>query len=473
MAEHICRIHKMFSGFFVCKYLVCRIQKGETLNTALKDSVPPHNLEAEQATLGALLLDWKAMNDIVTRLRPEHFYSIQNQTIYRAMLNLFGKSVVGDLLTIINDLTQTGNLEKAGGTAYVASLTDKVPSTANIEHYTNIVVDMATRRNLIHLSAEVKASAFDETRDSRLILEEAEKNIFALTDGDQSTPVHDMKEVVPAMVKLIESRHKNKNTYTGIPSGFGRLDSMTSGFQNSEMIIIGARPSMGKTALALNMMEHIAVDSGIPCGFFSLEMSYEQIGQRLLSQMGRIQGGKLRSGMLKMEDFEKLQQAAGRCFEAPLYIVDTPNMKLIDLRAMARRLVVNHGVQIIFIDYIGLIAVENPNAPVYEQVSEVSKSLKALARELNIPIVVLCQVARDAEGNEPNLAQLRGSGSIEQDADVVMFIHRDRKKTEEGEMEPVQDAKLIVAKQRNGPIGDVPLLFLNSFTKFENKREDA
>ena len=332
---------------------------------------------------------------------------------------------------------------------------------------------MATRRSLIHLSAEVKASAFDETRDSRLILEEAEKNIFALTDGDQSTPVHEMREVVPEMIKMIETRYKNHNVYTGIPSGFGRLDSMTSGFQNSEMIIIGARPSMGKTALALNMMESIAVDNKIPCGFFSLEMSYEQIGQRLLSQIGRIPGGKLRSGMLKVEDFQKLQDAAGRCFEAPLYIVDTPNMKLIDLRAMARRLVVNHGVKIIFIDYIGLVTVENANAPVYEQVSEVSKSLKALARELNIPIVALCQVARDAEGNEPNLAQLRGSGSIEQDADVVMFIHRERKKSEDGEMNPVQDAKLIVAKQRNGPIGDVELLFLNNFTKFENKREDA
>jgi replicative DNA helicase len=200
-------------------------------------------------------------------------------------------------------------------------------------------------------------------------------------------------------------------------------------------------------------------------------MSYEQIGQRLLSQIGRIQGTKLRNGMLKFEDFQKLQNAAGLCYEAPLYIVDTPNMKLIDLRANARRLVVNHGVKIIFVDYIGLISVENANAPVYEQVSEVSKSLKALARELNIPIVVLCQVARDAEGNEPNLAQLRGSGSIEQDADVVMFIHRERKKTDDGDMAPFQDAKLIVAKQRNGPIGDVELVFLHNFTRFENKRD--
>ena len=442
------------------------------MNAVLKDSVPPHNLDAEQAALGALLLDWNAMTDIVTRLRPDHFYSMQNQTIYRAMLNLYSKSITGDLLTITNELTQCNDLEKAGGTAYVASLTDKVPSAANIKHYVGIIVDMAVRRGLIHFSAEVKASSYDETRDSRYILEEAEKKIFALTDGDQSTTVHEMRHVIPEMVKMIEARSKNQGAaYTGIPSGFGKLDSMTSGFQNSEMIIIGARPSMGKTALALNMMEHIAVEKKIPCGFFSLEMSYEQIGQRLLSQIGRIQGTKLRNGMLKFEDFQKLQNAAGLCYEAPLYIVDTPNMKLIDLRANARRLVVNHGVKIIFVDYIGLISVENANAPVYEQVSEVSKSLKALARELNIPIVVLCQVARDAEGNEPNLAQLRGSGSIEQDADVVMFIHRERKKTDDGDMAPFQDAKLIVAKQRNGPIGDVELVFLHNFTRFENKRD--
>ena len=246
---------------------------------------------------------------------------------------------------------------------------------------------------------------------------------------------------------------------------------MTSGFQNSELIILGARPSIGKTAMALSMMEHIAIDQKIPCGFFSLEMSYEMIGQRLLSQTARIPGHKIKSGMLRQDDFVKLQNAAGRCFQAPLYIVDVPNMPLLDLKAMARRLVVNQGVKIIFIDYIGLISTDNPNAQVWEQVSEISKSLKALARELGIPIVALCQVARDAEGSEPTLAQLRGSGSIEQDADVVMFLHRDRNKTAD-QTDPVQDAKLIVAKQRNGPTGDIEILFLSGYTKFENKIKD-
>lgn len=437
----------------------------------LKDKVPPHNLEAEQATLGALLLDWGALSDVVTILNSDRFYSIQNRTIYEAMISLFRQNIHGDTLTLITELQKEGKLEQSGGTAYIAALTDTVPTSANVDYYAKIVLDQATRRDLIRISSELKAVSFDETKESRNILEDAEKKIFNLSDRNQTTTVYEMKDVVSKTIELIDQRYQNHNSYTGIPSGFLKLDSMTSGFQNSEFIIIGARPSMGKTAMALTMMQNIAVEKKIPCGFFSLEMSYEQIGQRLLSQEARIPGTKLRSGMLRLEDFQKLQDAAARCFKAPLYIVDTPNMQLLDLRAMARRMVVNHQVKIIFIDYIGLISTENSTAPVYEQVSEISKSLKALARELKIPIVTLAQVARDAEGAEPTLAQLRGSGSIEQDADVVMFIHRDRKKNDEGTTDPVQDAKLIVAKQRNGPIGDVELLFLSSYTKFENKAE--
>ncbi|MGI5069845.1 replicative DNA helicase [Treponema pectinovorum] len=438
----------------------------------LKDSIPPHNLEAEMATLGALLIDWSSIGDIVTFLRPEHFYSQQNQIIYNALIKLFGTGISGDVLTLETELTKSNELEKAGGPAYIASLTDEVPSAANIDYYAHVVLDRATRRSLIKISSEIKTTAFDESRESRAILDEAEKKIFALADMGQTIQIHDMHEVVDKTTKIIQQQYHNHDSYSGIPCGFTRLDSMTSGFQKSELSIIGARPSMGKTAMALSMMENIAVNNKIPCGFFSLEMSFEQIGQRLLSQVARIPGHKIRSGMMKLDDLQKINDAAGRVFDAPIYIVDTPNMQLLDLRAMARRMVQSRQVQIIFIDYIGLISTQNPSAPVYEQVSEISKSLKSLARELNIPVVALCQVARDAEGNEPTLAQLRGSGSIEQDADVVMFIHRERKKTEEGEMEPVQDAKLIVAKQRNGPIGDVNLLFLSSYTKFENKANE-
>ncbi len=439
------------------------------MDTKLKDSIPPHNLDAEKATLGALLIDWSRIGDIVTILRPDHFYSKQNEIIYATLIKLFGQGVTGDVLSLTNELTKAGELELAGGAVYIASLTDEVPTSANIDYYAKLVLDTATRRMLIKIASEIKSSAYDEGRDSRAILDEAEKKIFALADMGQTIQIHDMPEVVQKTSSIIETHYKNKGVSSGIPSGFSRLDSLTSGFQNSELIIIGARPSMGKTAMALSMMENIAVNQKIPCGFFSLEMSYEQIGQRLLSQTARVPGHKIRNGMITMKDLQAIYDAAGRVYDAPLYIVDTPNMQLLDLRAMARRMVQLKGVKILFIDYIGLISTQNAGAPVYEQISEISKSLKSLARELNIPVVVLCQVARDAEGTEPNLAQLRGSGSIEQDADVVMFIHRDRKKNEEGDVEPVQDAKLIVAKQRNGPIADVNLLFLNSYTRFENK----
>lgn len=436
----------------------------------LKDKVPPHNLDAEQAVLGALLLEWGAMSDVVTMLKPDRFYSFQNQMIFEAMVSLFKQNVHGDTLTIINELTKLGKIEQAGGTAYIASLTDTVPTAANVSYYVGIVLDAAVRRDLIRMSSELRASSFDETRSSRTLLEDAEKSIFTLSDHNESTQIYEMKDVVSTTIELIDRRYKNNSELTGVPSGIARLDTMTSGFQKSEFIVIGARPSIGKTAFALSMMQTIAVEKHIPCGFFSLEMSYQSIGQRLLAQVSRLPSYKLRSGQLSMADFQKLQDAAGMCYNAPLYIVDTPNMQLIDLRAMARRMKVNQGVQVIFIDYIGLITTENPAAPVYETVSEISKSLKSLARELDIPIVALSQVARDAEGQEPNLAQLRGSGSIEQDADVVLFLHRDRKIMED--KEPVQDAKCIVAKQRNGATGDVMMKFFPTFTKFENSADD-
>ena len=438
----------------------------------LKDKVPPHNLEAEQATLGALLLNFDAISNVVSLLDSEKFYSYQNKLIYEAMISLFRQNIHGDTLSLINELTKTGKLEEAGGAAYIASLTDLVPTAANVEYYAKIVLDQSTRRELIRISQELKAASYNETKESRGIIEEAEKLIFTLSDKNQTTKVYNMKEIINDTINAVEEHYKNKSTFTGIPTGFAKLDTMTSGFQNSELIILGARPSIGKTAMALSMMEYIAVDQKIPCGFFSLEMSALMLGQRLLSQTARVPGEKLKSGMLRIEDFQKLQQAASRCYEAPLYIIDVPNMPLLDLKAMARRLVVNQGVKIIFIDYIGLISTDNPNTQVWEQVSEISKSLKALARELAIPIVALCQVSRDAEGEEPTLNQLRGSGSIEQDADVVMFLHRERRKTAEQEENPVQDAKLIVAKQRNGPTGDVDILYLSSYTKFENKAQE-
>jgi replicative DNA helicase len=434
----------------------------------LNDKIPPHSIEAEQAVLGALLLDWKSMSDVVSILKSDRFYSIQNQTIYSALLKLYTNNITGDTISLINELTKEEKLEMAGGASYIASLTDTVPSAANIDYYAGMVVDRAVRRDLIKVSSELRASSYELNKDSNVILDSAEQKIFSLAEGNETADIHAAKDIMIKEIEIIDARFKSKSDFTGIPSGFAKLDTYTSGFQNSELIIIGARPSIGKTALALSMMQNIAVDKRISCGFFSLEMPYESIGMRLLSQEARVPMSKIRSGMLKIDDVKRIQDAASRWFEAPLYTVDTPNMRLLELRAMARRMVKNHSVKIIFIDYIGLITTENPNAPVYEQISEVSKSLKALARELEIPIVALCQVARDAEGQEPNLAQLRGSGSIEQDADVVMFIHRDRLKDEQ----VIQDAKIVLAKQRNGATGDIEIAYLPTITRFENKKDN-
>lgn len=446
----------------------------QNMDTRLKDGIPPHNLEAEQATLGALLLDWDGVqsnpSNIFKILSPEKFYSHQNQLIFKAMISLSNKSIKGDQITLIDELSKSGDLEKAGGPGYIASLTNTVPTSANILYYANIVSDMAMRRELIKTSAEFKAASFDESYDSNSILEEAEQKIFALRDKNITSNIHDMRKVIEGTVNIITKRTNSNAPFTGIPSGFGDLDNMTSGFQNSELIIIGARPSMGKTALALSMMEHIAADQKIPCGFFSLEMSWEAIGQRLISQVSKVPGFKLRSGLLREAETKKLIDAAGKLFDIPLYIVDTPNMQLSDIRATARRMVVNNGIKIIFIDYIGLIATDKPNIQVWEQVSQITRSLKSLARELNVPIVALSQVSRDAEGAEPTLAQLRGSGSVEQDADVVMFIHR--KRNDENENQVIQDAKLILAKQRNGATGTVNLVFIKDCTKFENASKD-
>ncbi|MBO5236019.1 MAG: replicative DNA helicase [Spirochaetaceae bacterium] len=438
-------------------------------DASLKGKVPPHHLEAEQAVLGALLLDWDAVTTTLSYLRPDRFYSIQNQIIFEAMLSLSSKGQHGDILSITEELRSTGKLDQVGGVAYISSLTDTVPTSANIEYYAKIVRDRSVRRDLIKTASQIIADSHDETVDSRSILEEAQKKIFSLTDLNQTIEIVNVKRLINDTIEVIEGYCKNNNDYTGIPSGYTRLDSMTSGFQKSELIIIGARPSMGKTAIALNMARYMAVEKHIPVGFLSLEMTYQQIGQRLLSQESRIDGKKFRSGMFQTNEISKMQEAAGRIYDAPFYIVDTPNMKLLDLRAMARRMKTLHDVEIIFIDYIGLISSENVNIPRHEQIAEVSRSLKSLARELKIPIVALSQVKRDSEGREPNLADLRESGSIEQDADVVMFIHRERVSSENNE--PIK-SKLLLSKQRNGPTGVINLLFLPQYAKFENITED-
>ncbi|MGL4982028.1 MAG: replicative DNA helicase [Treponemataceae bacterium] len=436
--------------------------------TQLKDKIPPHNLEAEAATLGALLLDWESFSTVLRFLRSENFYSFQNQKIFKAMMSLFNKGQHGDLLTISDELRLLDDLDGAGGMPYISSLTDTVPTSANVEYYAKIVLENSVRRDLIKISAKMTAQAHDDSLESSATLEEAQRLVFELSDSHQTITYRAAKELVQESIELIEKRYHNKNAYTGIRSGFTDLDNMTSGFQKSELLIIGARPSQGKTAMALTMAQHIAVREKIPTAFFSLEMSSSQLMQRLFSSEANIPSEKIRSGLMKMSDMQLLQNAAGTFYEAPLYIVDTPNMKLLDLRSLARNMKMQHNIQIIFIDYISLITSENKNIPRHEQIAEISRSLKSLARELNIPVIALSQLTRDTEGSKPNLASLRESGAIEQDADVVMLIHRERT-SKETDVSRGIETELIVAKQRNGPVGSVDLMFLPWVTKFANK----
>ena len=389
------------------------------------------------------------------------------------MVELDTEGKQGDIISLKEKLREKGELEAAGGAAYISELTDKVPTSANVEYYAQIVKDQAIRRSLIKSAAKIVADSHNDTIDSRSVLEEAQKEIFDLTDNTASQNFKTTQELVSEVLDKISRLYKNKTSLTGIESGFTDLDQMTAGFQPSEMIILGARPSIGKTAMALSMLQHIVVAKKIPAAFFSLEMSDVQVMQRLLVQESRIHSDKIRTGFFSIADFSKLQDAAAKLYDAPLYIVDTPNMKLLDLRSVARRLKSLHDIKIIFIDYITLIGSENTSIPRHEQVAEISRSLKSLARELDIPIVVLSQVARSTEGKAPTLAELRESGSIEQDADVVMFLHRERTAESKDATIPTE---LHIAKQRNGPTGIVNITFIPHFTKFENvthQKEDT
>jgi replicative DNA helicase len=434
----------------------------------LKDKVPPHNDEAEQAALGAILLDNDAIDTALQYIKSDDFYSNANKKVFQAVLNLYNQGrQKADIITVVAELRQMGELDSAGGPAYVASLTNVVPSSANIDHYAKLIQDCSLRRALLRVSGEINTLSFDESMESRVILEETQQRIFELGEDRQAFSFKSTRELMSDVIERIEKLYRSKEAYTGIPSGFDDLDTLTSGFQNSELAIIGARPSMGKTALALTMAAYITMDKKIPAAFFSLEMSDMALCLRLISAEAKIESEKIRGGLLTPRDFGSLMAAAGKIYEAPLYIVDTPSMKLLDLRSQARRLRSQHGVQIIFDDYLTLITSDNHNLPRHEQIAEISRSLKSLARELDIPVVALSQLRRDAEGKQPNLSDIRESGSIEQDADLVMFIHRERESdAKSGKEDNSGKTELIIAKQRNGPVGHVNITFLPRYARF-------
>jgi replicative DNA helicase len=436
----------------------------------LKDKIPPHDSEAERSALGSMMLEQQAVIDSLTLLKPEDFYSNANAKVFRAIQSLSNKGGVRpDIITVCDELKQAGELDSSGGEAYVSSLTNSVPTAANIKYYIDIIKDRALRRSLLVISSKIAAKAYEIPEDSYQILEKAQQYIFELIEQKQYYKYRDIKSLLHDTINWMEENLDKE--FTGLTCGFSEIDHLTSGFQKSEMIVIGARPSIGKTALALNMAANIAIMQKKPVAFFSLEMAGEQLMMRVLAAEAEIdtRSIKRQTNTEKSNSFNKIGHAAGRLSDAPLFVEDIPNMSLIDLRTQARHVREVEKVEIIFIDYLGLISMENTYMPRYEQVSEISRSIKSLARELAIPVVVLSQVGRQSEGAKPTLANLRDSGAVEQDADVVILLHRDRENSNTEEAPPeflITD--VYVEKNRNGPTGMAKLAYYKNWTKFKN-----
>lgn len=439
----------------------------------LLDRTPPHSLEAEQAVLGSLLLDPQMCDEVATILRPEDFYADAHARLYRHLLEMHEAGSQIDAKLLLERLRRSGELESIGGPGYLAEVAAAVPYAAHAVHYANIVRDKATLRLLIHASGEILRDAYDPTVDPAQMVGEAEQRIFAVHDArsrDQIVNIHDL--LVEAFERIDARLQRGEGT--GTPTGFRDLDNLTGGLHESELVILAARPSMGKTALATNIAEHVAIKCEVPTLFVSLEMARLELAQRMLCSQGRIDANKFRSGFLSGEDRQKLVEASAHLGKAPLFVDDTPARTVTEIAACARRLKRREKLGLLVLDYLQLVQPDNPKDPRQEQVARMTRRLKALARELQIPILCLAQLNRQPEAtresHRPRLSHLRESGAIEQDADVVLFIHREEYYHPDNEDEKGK-ADLIVAKQRNGPTGTVKLAWLARYTRFEDLAE--
>ncbi|RPI64614.1 MAG: replicative DNA helicase [Planctomycetaceae bacterium] len=431
--------------------------------------VPPSSIEAEACVLGSMMLDASAADIAVQIVRAEHFYRPAHQTIYQILVDMQEARKPINLVTLNEELKRLKKAEHVGGIEYVVSLAESVPNAANVEYYSKIVRDKALLRDMILASGETISEIYDSHEEPQELIDRAEQRVFKIAQqhvGDQAVALNDL------MTKVFETIEASSGQLiTGMASGYHSLDEMTSGFQGSEMIILGARPSMGKTSLLLNIAEHMAVVEKKPVVVYSLEMSKEQIAQRLLSSYSRFNMRQMRRGMISPEDWTKLQLAAGDLEQAPMLIDDSPMLTILQLRAKARRLKASHDIQCIFIDYLQLMTYAGRADSRQEQITEISRGIKALARELNIPVICAAQLNRgptDRPSQRPRMSDLRESGSIEQDADVVMLLHNEDyyHKGEEGYVQTGY-TELIVEKQRNGPTGVCKFVFMKECTRFE------
>ncbi len=444
-----------------------------TLEDTLR-KVPPQNLDAEESVLGGVLLDMHALDRVVEVMGADDFYRGSHRKIFRAMLTLSEKGEPIDLITLADTLKARGELQEIGGATYLAELADKVPSAANIVHYARIVREKAVLRSLINVCSEIVTRCYNGEEDIERFLDEAERLIFDVSEKRIRPSFFKMGDMIMDTIKLVEKLYERKELVTGVPTGFLDLDRMTAGLQPSDLIIVAARPSVGKTAFVLNIAQYVTLHANTAVGIFSMEMAKEQLVLRMLCSEARVDNAKVRTGYLGERDFPRLAMAAGRLAEAPIYIDDTPAQNVLELRAKTRRLKREANIGLVIIDYLqlmrGLDAQENRT----QELSEISRSLKSLAKELNIPVVALSQLNRQVEqraDKRPVMSDIRESGSIEQDADVIMFIYRDEVYKPDSQDEGV--AEIIIGKQRNGPTGTVRLAFRKEYTRFDNLVEHA
>ncbi|MGJ7920625.1 replicative DNA helicase [Neobacillus sp. LXY-4] len=440
------------------------------MNDVFVDRLPPQNIEAEQAVLGAIFLEPSALTLASEILIPEDFYRASHQKIFTVMLKLNDQGKAVDLITVTEDLAAAKLLEDTGGVSYLSELAASVPTAANIEYYAKIVEEKSLLRRLIRTATDIAQDGYNREDEVNTLLSEAEKNILAVAQRKNAGAFHNIKDVLVRTYDNIELLNNRKGDITGIATGFAELDRMTAGFQRNDLIIVAARPSVGKTAFALNIAQNVATKTGENVAIFSLEMGAEQLVMRMLCAEGNINAQNLRTGSLTDEDWGKLTMAMGSLSNAGIFIDDTPGVRIGDIRSKCRRLKQEHGLGMILIDYLQLIQGNGrPGENRQQEVSEISRSLKALARELQVPVIALSQLSRGVEQRQdkrPMMSDIRESGSIEQDADIVAFLYRDDYYDKETENKNI--IEIIIAKQRNGPVGTVQLAFVKEYNKFVN-----
>jgi replicative DNA helicase len=438
---------------------------------ALTNRIPPQALDVERTVLGSMLIDGNAAVSAMEKLTEDCFYSTANERIFACLREMFEKSIPFDILTLAEELRKKTWLESVGAEPYLAELVDNVATSANIEHHVKILLEKATLRSLISTSAEITTNCFTSDAEAQEILDNAEAKIFSISESRIKNSFESLGKLLPKTFQDIESY--SKGGVQGIPTGFKELDELTSGLQRSDLIIIAGRPSMGKTAFALSIALHASVMAKFSTAIFSLEMSKAQLAQRMLCAEARINMHQLRSGKLPHKELPKLSIAAGPLSEAPLFIDDTPGITVLELRAKARRLKAQHNLSFIIIDYLQLMGSSGPLENRQQEISQISRSLKGIAKELDLPVVALSQLSRAVEqrggDHHPQLSDLRESGAIEQDADVVMFVYREEVYNKELPDDQRGLAEIIIGKQRNGPIGKIDVTFIKDYARFENR----